>query len=262
MTVPTLRKEVICRIVERQMQGRGLIEAVVLQDTPQLHQSACEQFGTWDTALQYAGVTFRSLYGQRPYTREEVLQKIRRHCRNGRKPTAKSVCRHDYRLQVAAQREFGSWRQALAAAGLDLSRARLGTTKPQRLTGRQVIEALRAWNAAGHSLQWCDICLENRALAAAARARFRSWREVTTMVAGTVDTTTSVNSYDSDQQQVIGRIWQRQRGGKPITYRVVRKSDPTLLRNAMKHFGGWRRARAAAETAQAADDRAGHSSPR
>jgi hypothetical protein len=49
------REEVIRRIVECEMQGQSLTEENVLQDVPDLHQAACERFGTWDTALEYAG---------------------------------------------------------------------------------------------------------------------------------------------------------------------------------------------------------------
>jgi hypothetical protein len=243
-----LRKEVICRIVERQMQGRGLIEEVVLQDMPQLHQSACEQFGTWDTALLYAGVHLCGLYSRRTYSREQVLQKIRKHCRSGLKPTVKSVCRHDYRLHEAALQEFGNWRQALVAAGLDLSRARLGTTKPQRISRAQVLDALQAWNAAGHAIRWRDICLENRALAIAARSRFRSWRQVIAAVAAppAAEPQASKARHEWDKHRVTEHIRRRQQDGRPLNYRAVRKEDASLLAAARRQFGSWRLALAAA----------------
>jgi hypothetical protein len=246
MIVSTLRKEVICRIVERQMQGSGLIEEIVLQDMPQLHQSACEQFGTWDTALHYAGINRRCLYPRQTYTREQIIRKIRGHCRKALKLTAKCVRRHDYRLQEAACQQFGSWRKALRAAGVNIELAGLGTAKFRRLNRDQFLDALLAWAAAGHSLRWCRVCLENRALAVAARGRFGSWRQALLAAESAVATRPPRIKRKWDQQRIIDHIRRRQQEGKPMHYKAIRRDDGGLLNAARRHFGGWNQALTAA----------------
>jgi hypothetical protein len=253
MIVSILRKEVICRIVERQLQGRGLIEEVVLQDMPELHQSACEQFGAWDTALQYAGVNLRCLYPLRNYTREQIIRKIREHCRRALKPTAKCVRHHDYRLQEAACQQFGNWRKALCAAGVNVELAGLGTTKFRRLNREQFLDALRAWAAAGHSLWWCRICLENRALAVAARGRFGSWRQALLAAESAVETQPPKTKRKWDQQRIIDCIQHRQQEGKPLHYKAIRRDDGGLLNAARRHLGGWNQALTAAGIASNPD---------
>ena len=119
------REDIIRRIVQREFQKQGLTEEAVLEDMPDLHQSACDHFGTWETALKYAGVNLRRLYAKHDYSRELVRQKIRNLCLNGYNLTATRNMRRDRRLYEAARQHFGTWRQALRAAGIDLEHARL-----------------------------------------------------------------------------------------------------------------------------------------
>jgi hypothetical protein len=244
MIVPALRKKVIRQIVERQTQGLGLTEEAALQDAPELHQSACEQFGTWDTALQYAGIRLCCLSSRRNYSKEQVIQKIREYCRRRLKPTATRVRHDDYRIQEAAREHFGGWRQALLAAGLNVDLAGFGAAKPPRLSNDQLLDRLRRWGEE-HSLQWRDICLENRVLAVAARGRFRSWRRALAAATATVQTQPSKTKRVWDQQSVIEHILHRKQEGKPIGYRAVRADDSSLLAAARRQFGTWRHALAA-----------------
>jgi hypothetical protein len=39
----------------------------VQREVQDLYESACEHFGTWDTALRYAGVDFQRLARERKY---------------------------------------------------------------------------------------------------------------------------------------------------------------------------------------------------
>lgn len=111
------RETVIHRIVQRQTQKRGLTEEIIAREAPGLYRSACKEFGTWDTALKYAGIGVRHLYAKESCARDHVIQRLRKYCARGCKPTAQTVMRHDRRLYDAARRHFGTWRQALHAAG-------------------------------------------------------------------------------------------------------------------------------------------------
>ena len=51
---PMLREDIIRQIIRREAQVQGLSDAESLADVPELHEAACAQFGTWETALHYA----------------------------------------------------------------------------------------------------------------------------------------------------------------------------------------------------------------
>lgn len=142
------REAVIRRIVQREMQKCTLTEDSVRRNEPELYRTACKLFGTWETALQYAGINLRRLPAKQQYNRECVLQKIRVLCRTGCSIKAKDNMRREYGLYAAALQYFKSWRQALQAAGINLQYAGLVPTKPRRLKTPQILDQLRQWNAA------------------------------------------------------------------------------------------------------------------
>lgn len=169
------REEVIRQVVQRDVEHRSLGEEQVLQESPELHAAACEHFGTWHTALNYAGINLRRVITDHKYTEEDVLRTIRYLCCNGYNLTANHNIRRDRRLYEAARKHFGTWRRALCAAGINMQYVNL-PVNPRRFTRPKIIEAIQQRQQAGLSLSWTTVCMENRALANAAKNSFRSWR--------------------------------------------------------------------------------------
>ena len=169
------REDVIRRIVERDLHNHGLSAEVVLQQDQDLYAAACLHFGTWDTALQYAGISVRRVMADEEYKPDRVLQRIRTLCCDGYDMSAQHNIRRDRRLYEAARQHFGSWRKALVAAGVNLEHVCL-PRKPRKLDKQKIIQQLRERHEAGQSLRRNQVCLENRALATAAINAFHSWR--------------------------------------------------------------------------------------
>lgn len=169
------RDEVIRQIVLLDVQHRSLGEDQAVQQWPVLYAAACEHFGTWSTALHYAGIDVHREAVQPKLSGEEVLQMIRERCRDGYNLTTDHVLRRDRRLYDAARRHFGTWRRAMIAAGVNVQNVHL-PTRPGRFSKPQIIAALQQRQQAGLSMAWSAMCLENRVLAHAAKNSFRSWR--------------------------------------------------------------------------------------
>src|SRR5512137_1348742 len=110
------REDVIRRIVQRDLQNQRLSSEVVLREAEQLHAAACEHFGTWDTALRYAGVSVRRVVTEEEFSRTQVLRKIRSLCLYGYDLSAKRTVRRDRRLYEDARHHFGTWWLALREA--------------------------------------------------------------------------------------------------------------------------------------------------
>jgi len=240
------RKAVIRRIVERELQGQGLTEESVLQDVSDLHQAACEQFGTWETALQYAGVNPRRLSAKQAYTSEYLLQRIRTLCRNGYSLKAEYCQRRDRRLWDAARQYHGTWRNALQAAGINLEFAGLRSGKPRRHKKEKILNELRQWLVVGHSRNWLDICLKNHDLALAVKRRFGSWHRAMIAIDVIPETNPPTTKGKWTPQRIIECIRVRHQEGKHVNYRAVHVDANPLLCAAKYHFGSWRNAVAAA----------------
>lgn len=168
------REDVIRLIVEREARGDELGEAHICREAVQLHSAACEQFGTWDTALRYAGVRRRQATKAR-YTPQLVLTKLRDMCMRGYDLSGQRTMTKNRPLYEAAREHFGTWRQALRAVGIRLEHAHPNSRIP-RLDREAVIAAIRARQQDGHSLAYSDVCLENRDLLMMAKRTFGSWR--------------------------------------------------------------------------------------
>jgi hypothetical protein len=243
------RHDVIRHIVEREVQGLGLTEEAVLAHAPDLHRAACAGFGTWDTALKYAGVRRRRRRAPQGFTPECLILKIRRYCRTASRLSARRVLRQHDRLYWAARRHFGTWRRALRAAGVDLERARLRATKPRPHNKPKILEAVRQWGASGHSLRWSVVCLENHALAWAAKNAFEGWRRALVAAGIVVGSNASPANRKWDQDRIIATIRTRQQEGKPLDYTAVRVEGKGLLCAAKRYLGSWQNALRAAGVA-------------
>lgn len=121
-----------------------------------LVEAACRQFGSWGAALAAAGVP----PNQQHWTKEGIIQAIReRYGEHVESPV------RSRKLEAAALRHFGSWANALFAAGV---------TSPQERLRQKVLEILQDRYAKGESL---DSLKGDAALVAAAKRAFRSWQK-------------------------------------------------------------------------------------
>jgi hypothetical protein len=232
------REDVIRLIVQRELEGQGLKEETVLQDALDLHQAACERFGTWDTALEYAGACVGQRRTKREYSPEEVILKLREYSQECRNLTAVHVRRYNHRLFVCARRHFGTWRQVLLAAGINRKHAFSRKARSRRLDRQAVIDALRQWKEAGHSFRWSDICRENHVLVVTAKSAFRGWLKALA-AAGIHPASPAARREKWDNQRIIVGIQVRQQEGKPLNFMGVQNDDRRLLDAGLRHFGSW-----------------------
>jgi hypothetical protein len=88
---------------------------------------------------------------------------------------AKASRSRDRAFYDAVLKHFGSWRKALAASGVNM--ANVSLRRPKHLDREVMILWLQQRHAAGQSLGWAVVCLENRGYALAIRRTFGSWRK-------------------------------------------------------------------------------------
>lgn len=253
------REDVIRKIVERDVRKLGLSEETVQQEDAELFHAGCEWFGTWETALQYAGIKTRSHRKRRPRAgaksrpddprdyadSESVLHEIYRLCLNGYSLVPAKNASRDRLLYDAATRFFGSWGQALESAGVDFRYSQL-RDKRRKLIREDVIQKLQQRHSAGHSMIWNQVCAENRELATAAKYAFGSWIRALRVANLDDALPRSAGRLKWNRQQIIEAIWRRQSEGKSNLYRRVRREEPRIISAARRVFGSWNNAVAAA----------------
>ena len=120
---PWTEVSVIEAILTRQEAGKPLHTAAVIVEAPRLYVAGGRWFGGWYKALSVAGIDPASVRKKHaPYTRDDVIQTLRRRAKE-----EKNICqpgRHSESFRKAAKRLFGSWQNALDAAGVAMKAAR------------------------------------------------------------------------------------------------------------------------------------------
>lgn len=169
------REDVIRQIVDRDLQGRAMSEDSVQFEDSQLLVAAVHHYGSWKLALNHAGVSPRRARSRPTDTAHGVVRTICKLCISGYGMRPSHMLRTNRRVYLAAQRYFGTWENALLAAGIDPERALY--SHPQKLDREAVLEAIKERQRAGLSLVWSDFCCQDRRCAMAARYAFGNWQK-------------------------------------------------------------------------------------
>jgi hypothetical protein len=110
------REDVIRRLVGREQRELALTEEAVRQDDPELHELACEYYGTWETALEYAGIDLLANLPKRQWDPEKVIEALQDRYELGLPMT--DISWADHALACACFRYFGTLEKAFQAAGI------------------------------------------------------------------------------------------------------------------------------------------------
>jgi len=209
----------------RDRHQRQLSLSGVQRDDRFLFAAACRHFGGWHNALAAAGL---SLERPRKWTPERVLDAIRGWQREGRPLT--SVRQTDKPLYAAAARLFGTWLNAVLAAGLPMKQLR-------RWTKEDVLAAIHEARARG--LTTAEISTQNPSLCGAAKRHFGGWRGAMVAAGVPVEMPRRWN-----RATVIAAIQAHSRSGFALSQ--VWRRDKPLFRAATRWFGNWEHALSAA----------------
>jgi hypothetical protein len=211
----------------RQRQKQGL----PLSTHHGLYQAARRIFGTWNAALEAAGLASRR---RQKWSKERVIDQLRRWDAEGR--FDETTWSDDRTFVDAAIRLFGRWMAALVAAGVVApgERRRRGT----KWTREGIIETLQDRHVRGKEINY----ERDSRLIGAAIARFGSWHEAKRAAGVPVGRRKPKKRWTPDR--VIQEI--RARRTRGLTIVNVDRSDPSLTHAARRYFGTWHDALVAA----------------
>jgi hypothetical protein len=130
------RDEILVRIREMHAQGHDLLDPRFKVKNRSLYLAACAHryFGSWRRAVQAAGLDHEQMRESRIWTRTRILRTIQDLHAEGRPLGWAYIEEHEPGIYRAARRKenFGSWANALAAAGVDPGAARGRVNEPER----------------------------------------------------------------------------------------------------------------------------------
>ena len=164
--------EILRLYAAREELNYGSVQAKHLK----LLRAATRYFGSWQEAIEFAGLNYDEIRRYRVWSEDKIIQRIRKYHREGKDLSWRHVSTVlDPPPAAAAIRNqrFGNWRKALDAAGLNYDEIRRHRYWDDKL----VVEGLKELAKSGKSLRVSDVAEENPALVAAARRRFEGWYE-------------------------------------------------------------------------------------
>jgi hypothetical protein len=124
------KERIIDQIQKYHREGRDLSWRHVSTDLDAPLAAAAirpNRFGSWERALEEAGLDYEEIRRHRAWDETLVLEELRRRHREGESLRVSDAGEECAALVAAARRHFDGWYEAIEAAGLDELEARLGT---------------------------------------------------------------------------------------------------------------------------------------
>jgi len=182
--------------------------------------------------------------GSRRWTREAIVEEIRDLWEAGESLSTRNLSRLGYSGMVTAAYRpglFGSWREAVLAAGLDPKEA---FRRQRKWTRERILNRIRQLHAAGRDLSYAAAKREQQYLVTVASAPrfFGSW-EAAIEAAG-IDYSTVRKRKRWSREKIIEHIREIHREGGQLSLADVKHSHSALVAAAAspRYFGSWRAA--------------------
>jgi hypothetical protein len=156
--------------------GEDLNYANIAQSKVALLRAATRYFGSWRSAVEFAGLDYGGIRRYRTWTKENILERIRELHSQGVDLSWRHISTQvDPQLAAAStkQKHFGSWKTAIQEAGLTYGDIR----RYRQWTKEEIIKQLQELHANGQSLNAKAIEDFDITLITAARRRFDSWHK-------------------------------------------------------------------------------------
>lgn len=168
------RNTIAEEIVYRHEAGLDLSYSGMSKDNLPLLRAATRYFGTWQAAIEFAGLDYEDIRKYKVWTNERIVERIRELHGQGKDLSWRYISLTlDPSLAAAATKKshFGSWRAALEEAGLDYDQIR----RYRDWSNEEVLRRVRDLYAQGKRLNAKSMEQEDITLITAARRRFPSW---------------------------------------------------------------------------------------
>ena len=215
------RREWIAAMKAVYKQHGNLYAGFLQKHDPNLYLEGIWLCGDWDSALRVLGFTPERMRLRTYWQIERVVTQIRLLRKKGVPLYPAYILKHYAALFAAAIRIFGSWRNALLAAGIEVPDSphdgRRGVVLALRDAFEQHSENELSEKLKLHAVYYFGTLQKAKAALKTDRRVSAGWSKA----------------------KIIAMIIQRHRLGKPLGYAAVRRDNPRLVSAAEAYFGTW-----------------------
>jgi hypothetical protein len=240
------QQKVVDAILQIRRSGGKLNSDHIRETNMPLYGAALKYWRGWRQAIEAAGLTWeeiravRANYGS--WSKEIIAQTILSRYEAEEPLNSNHIQTEEYRLYGAACKYFGSWAQAIAAAGLDYDELR--RVPPKRSWTKEAIVAeVQRRAKAGLSIRGGDVYFEDEGLYQAAKRYYGkgSWAKVRVLAGFTPIDPKPFKVWD--REPVIEEIKRLHENEVPLHVAYLQKSEYRYILSAgAKYFGSWEKA--------------------
>jgi len=235
------KDSVIVEIQSWHQQQKPLYSHYMRQHFQELLAAGIRYYGSWKIAVQAAGIAYDSIRKYKKWTKDNIIAAIQQLQQQGIDLSFRSMMLSEHAPMVYAAiraKHFGSWRNALTAAGLpseDIYRYRSWDDET-------IISEIRRLKSEGADLSSKKMDENSNPLIATARRRFGSWGAAVEKAG--FDYTDIRRRRRWTRDEVIEEVTKLVAEKGPMRGIDVRRINPSLFAAACKprFFGSWKKA--------------------
>ncbi len=238
---PMWSKPKICKELRDLHKKRAFTDIRALsQNYPALYWACCRFYGGGLAALKAAGIDYNQLLNEHPrrWTKTRIIEEIRRRDREGKTLCLATIQRKEPRLSrfcYAVLHKFGTWSEALRAAGLRVDAVR---NRQRKWPSERVLQEIRRRHVEGKLLNTEQMLREDLSLHTAGRRHFGTWKKAVERAGINYNQYVRGGLYGWTPAKTARALWERlvaNRGSR----KQVQEQSPSLYRAAMHYFHTW-----------------------
>ncbi|MHA1888639.1 MAG: hypothetical protein ACTSX0_11465 [Promethearchaeota archaeon] len=242
------KNKIVEKIQELHKRGEDLSHVNMKATNSALVSAAFSKnyFGSWENAIQSAGLDYNKIRKEERWGKETVLDKIFRLHQAEENLNAKYIHDNYSSLHWAAGKYFGSWKNAITEAGLDYETINLYS----KWSKQKIIDEILKLYESGEKLNHAHVNKIYPALTAAALSRnhFGSWRKALEAAGLDYDEVReSVGIKKTEEwskEKIVDEILELYNSGEDLNANNMRKVNIALYGAAVnkRYFGSWEKA--------------------
>jgi Homing endonuclease associated repeat len=226
--------------------GKPLYSHYMRQNYQELLAAGIRYFGTWRAAIEASGIPYDSVRKYRDWSKERIVETIVRLEKDGVDLSFRSMMLSKYAPMVYASirpNHFGSWKDALTAAGLTPS----DIYRYRSWDDDSILSEIRRLKSEGADLSSKKMDEIANPLIATARRRFGNWGAAVERAG--IDYSAIRRRRRWTRELVLSEIRDLRKAGADLRSGEIRHANPALFAAACKarFFGSWTKALQAAD---------------
>lgn len=201
-------------------------------------------FGSWSKAVEYAGFDYDSIRKHTFWTKEKIIEEIRKIFRNHEKLNTKSMIYNHNDIHQAGIKHFGSWANTIRAAGFNYSdiieQPYMKTPYDERMrwTDELIAEEILDLYSSGEDINSQHMQRYHAQLFYAGTEHFGSWKNAVEYAGiDYLNVRKYVEKWTSEM--IVEEIKKMKRAHIPLNYSSIEKHNASLVQKACDIFGSW-----------------------